>query len=265
MENIFEGKVCIVTGGASGIGYGLSEELLKRGAIVYMLDNREENIKTTEEKLAAFKNARFAVADVTIEEQVRTVIEDVAKENGHLDYVFNNAGIGATLPFEKATLEFWRKVVDINLWGVIYGINAAFPIMDKQGFGHIVNTSSLAGIWPTPYQALYCTTKFGVLGMGLSLSYELEAKGIFVSTICPSNVATPIFGDYAPPEDAISVEEAVQIMLRGVANKEKIIILPEKAKEMVFEFMKDTDKFDAFLKNMADERRRAYETGGNYY
>ena len=265
MENIFEGKVCIVTGGASGIGYGLSEELLKRGAIVYVLDVREESVKDAQERLKECKNARFATADVTIEEQVRTVIEDAAKENGHLDYLFNNAGIGATLPFEEVPLEFWKKVIDINLWGVIYGINAAFPIMNKQGFGHIVNTSSIAGILPTPYQTLYCTTKFGVLGLGVSLSYELEAKGIFVSTICPSNVATPIFGDYAPPKDAISVEEAVQIILNGVVNKEKIIILPEKAKEMVLEFINDLDKFDAFLKNMADERRQAYETGGNYY
>lgn len=81
--------------------------------------------------------------------------------------------------------------MDTNLWSVIYGVHAALPIMLKQGSGHIVNTSSIAGIIPPPQQALYCATKYGVTGLTEALRYEFAEKGLRFSTICPANIATP--------------------------------------------------------------------------
>ena len=184
MTDIFTKKICIVTGGTSGIGLAVSEALLRRGAVVYMADISGENIAAAQEKLKEFPNARFARVDVTRQPEIANL--KPVPENGRLDYLLNNVGIDATLPFERVMLAMWEKVINISLWGVIYGIDAAFPIMEKQGFGHIVNTSYLAGVIAPPYQAVYCATKYAVTGLGESLRYELAHKGFAVTTICPA-------------------------------------------------------------------------------
>ena len=101
-------------------------------------------------------------------------------------------GIGATLPYEKATLENWKAVIDTNLECHLWCACCRADHL-KQGFGHIVNTSSIAGVTPPPFQALYCLTKYGVTGLTESLRYEYAEKGLNFSTICPANIATPIF------------------------------------------------------------------------
>jgi NADP-dependent 3-hydroxy acid dehydrogenase YdfG len=163
-------KICIVTGANSGIGYALSEELLKRGAIVYMAGRSQEKIAKAADQLSAYRDQiRPLIVDVTQQEQVQNGIEETAAEAGRLDLLFNNAGVGGTIPFENATLEDWKTIIDVNLWSVIYGVYAAVPIMLKQGSGHIVNTGSIAGIVPLPFQALYSLTKYGVTGLTESL------------------------------------------------------------------------------------------------
>lgn len=132
--------------------------------------------------------------DVTKQEQVQQMIQTAASRHGRLDFLFNNAGVGGTLPIEDVTLEHWRRIIDLNLWGVIYGVDAALPIMRRQGGGHIVNTSSVAGLLPIPFQAMYCATKYAVVGLSESLRYEVEDQGIRFSVVCPGNVATAIRG-----------------------------------------------------------------------
>lgn len=265
MADVFEGKICIVTGGSSGIGFAVSEALLKRGAIVHVVGIPAESVKAAKEKLAAYKNARYAVVDVTHYDEVQKMVDAAVAEYGRLDYLFNNAGLGATLQFEKATLADWKKIIDVNLWGVIYGVHAAFPVMAKQGSGHIVNTASISGLLAPPYQALYCASKFAVVGMTEALRYEHEYRGIAFSTVCPGNVATPLFGSLEPPKDAISAEEAARIILAGVEQKEGLIIFPETVKQTYLALKADQEKMDALMKAMADTRRKAYETSGKYY
>lgn len=265
MSDLFEGKICIVTGGTSGIGYAVSEALLKRGAVVYLVGIPEESVEAARAQLTDFDNARFAVVDVTNYDDVQKVVDNAVAENGRLDYMFNNAGIGGTVPFETVTLEMWKKIIDINLWGVIHGVHAAFPVMMKQGCGHIVNTASIAGVVPIPYQATYCTTKYAVTGLTEALRYEHAHRGIAFSTVCPSNVATPIFGDAEPPKDAISPEVAAEYILAGVERKEGIIVFPEQLIEQYLVFKCDQEKLDAHMLEEADARRKAFETGGSYY
>ncbi len=265
MTDIFTEKICIVTGGTSGIGLAVSEVLLKRGAVVYMADISEKNIAAAQEKLKEFSNARFARVDVTRQPEIANLIQTCARENGRLDYLFNNAGIVKAQPFEMVTLAMWEKTINVNLWGVIYGIDAAFPIMEKQGFGHIVNTSSLAGLIAPPYQTVYCATKYAVTGLGESLRYELAHKGIAVTTICPSNVATPIFGDAAPPEDAILPEEAAEIILAGVEQKKGIVILPHQTDTFYRWGLIHPEEMEQWIFDQAEIRRKAYEDHGNYY
>lgn len=119
---------------------------------------------------------------------------DVAvMESGRLDYLFNNAGISMYGELDDISLDHWKRIVDINLWGVIYGTQAAYPIMKKQGFGTIANTASVAGLGPTPTVSAYCTTKHAVVGLTTSLHYEAEDYGVKVSAICPGHVDTPIY------------------------------------------------------------------------
>lgn len=265
MQDVFKEKVCIITGGASGIGFALAERLLQRGAVVYAVGIPAEQVEQAREKLKAYEQAHCRLVDVTKYEEVQQLVEEVVNRQGRLDYMFNNAGLGGTLPFEKVTLEYWKKVVDVNLWGVIYGVHAAFPVMLKQGFGHIVNTSSMAGLVAPPYQAVYCASKFAVVGMTEALRYEHAHRNIAFSAVCPANVITPLFGALKPPPDAVPVEEAVEIILDGVAKKEGLIILPEKDKQQYYAYRANQEEMDIFFKKMADDRRKAYETGGNYY
>ena len=145
----YKDKICIVTGGNSGIGYALCEELLKRGAIVYMLGRNPQRVEEAAKQLRGNgDNIHTLIADVTVQEQVANAIKNTVEKEGRLDFLFNNAGIGGTVPFETATIDDWKTIIDVNLWSVIYGVDVAVPIMLEQGFGHIINTSSISGIVP---------------------------------------------------------------------------------------------------------------------
>ncbi len=274
IEDYFRGKGCVVTGAASGIGYAVSEALLNAGATVFMADRDTETLSSAVELLSPHAGKVYSMTvDVTNLEQVQQLIQDAASRHGRLDVLFNNAGIGGTMPFADVTLEHWRRIIDINLWGVIYGIDAAFPIMLRQGGGHIVNTSSFAGLVPYPYQALYAATKYGVVGLSESLRYELEEDGILFSVVCPAAVAsriwgTPVLGErmeVKPPPDAISAEEAAQTILSGVANKWGIIVVPESLRPSWLEYYKSPEFGESHMRDLARQRRRSYEASGSPY
>ncbi len=275
-SSYFNDKICIVTGANSGIGYALSAELLKRGAIVYMAGRNKAKIEDAIRGLPANKDrARPLTVEVTDQAQVTKAIEDTAKQAGRIDFLFNNAGVGGTIQYEKVTMEDWKNIIDTNLWSVIYGIHAAIPIMLKQGSGHIVNTSSVAGIVPLPYQALYATTKFGVTGMTESLRYEFMDRGLSFSTICPANIATAIFnksidgkahGELRIPDDAYPVDKAAAYILDEVAKRRGIILVPpEPAPERYKMYWTGDPESETFLRNLASERRAAYDKGGSYF
>ena len=275
-QDYYTDKICIVTGANSGIGYALSKELLKRGATVYMLGRDPAKVAAAAGKLTAYGDrVRTLVADVTDQAQVQAAIEGTVAKSGRLDMLFNNAGIGGTMPFETATLENWKSMIDTNVWSVIYGVHAAFPIMLRQGSGHIVNTSSLAGIVPPPFQALYSLAKFGVTGMTEGLRYEFAEKGLSFSTICPANIATPIFQkgpdgtvhDQIPiPDDAYPVDRAAVDILDAVAERKGIIVVPEQpATDLWRGWASGDPETEALLMQMAHDRRVAYETKGTYY
>lgn len=270
VSNHFRGKVCVVTGAASGIGLAVGAALLDHGGTVVLADFDADRLTTVAEGLSMHDGrVHSAVVDVTVQEAVQALVEGAARAHGSLDFLFNNAGVGGTMPIGVATLEQWRRIVDLNLWGVIYGVHAAVPIMVRQGSGHIVNTASLAGLVPFPYQSLYCTTKYGVVGLSESLRHELAADGVRVSVACPGNVVSRIFGtpilgrpvDAAPPEDSIPAEEAARLILAGVAAGEGIIAFPEKPRELWRSYAESPDSVEGYLKEVARQRRAAFATG----
>ncbi|MFA5268581.1 MAG: SDR family oxidoreductase [Methanoregula sp.] len=272
----FKDKICIVTGANSGIGYALSAELLRRGAIVYMAGRNKAKVEEAVNSLGEYKGrARPVVVDVTSQAQVTKAIEDTKAQAGRIDFLFNNAGVGGTIQYDKVTLDDWKTIIDTNLWSVIYGVHATIPIMVSQGSGHIVNTSSIAGIIPLPFQALYSTTKFGVTAMTESLRYEYMDKGLHFSTICPANIATPIFnksidgkaqGELRIPEDAYPVDKAAAYILDKVAEHRGIIVVPEEPNTEAYKLYWSGDrKAEQLLLAMARDRRAAFEKGGSYF
>ena len=175
----FKNKVVIVTGGASGIGFALCSELSKRGAKVILADiDSEGGVKGAE---TINKNAGLVIpvcVDATKETEITNLIRSTINEYGKLDYVFNNAGLGGDMDFRNVTIEHWKRMVDLNLWSVIYGTTAAYKVMVEQGFGHIINTASISGLIPTPAKVLYNTTKAAVISLSTTLRYEALNLGL---------------------------------------------------------------------------------------
>ncbi|MBC7174389.1 MAG: SDR family NAD(P)-dependent oxidoreductase, partial [Polyangiaceae bacterium] len=143
----YVGAVALITGGASGIGRALCEALAERGAEVVVADRQAEEGEAVAAAIrAAGGNAYAATLDVRDADAFRAVAEGVVKSSGRIDLFFNNAGIGVAGEVERYSRRDWDEVVDVNLRGVIHGIDAVYPIMITQGRGHIVNTASMAGL-----------------------------------------------------------------------------------------------------------------------
>ncbi|MBY0037320.1 SDR family NAD(P)-dependent oxidoreductase [Bacillus bombysepticus] len=187
-------KVAIVTGGASGIGRAICNELTSQNVFVIIGDINEQQGKAFEAKLNQdVLTSRFVYLNVTDYNCVKHVIKEIHEEFGRLDYLFNNAGISMYGELYDMSIENWKEIVDINLWGVINGTQIGYKIMKEQGFGHIVNTASAAGLGPSPVASAYSATKHAIVGLTTSLHYEAEEFGVKVSALCPAFVDTPIF------------------------------------------------------------------------
>jgi NAD(P)-dependent dehydrogenase (short-subunit alcohol dehydrogenase family) len=192
--NKFKNKVAIVTGGGMGIGKALCEELAKRGSVVFVVDINESNAKQVASLILQNGGTAFAKRiDVSQENEVKIIIDEVISKYGRLDFLFNNAGNAIGGDVRDIALEQWRKVLDVNLFGELYGSLVAYKIMAKQGFGHIINTASATGILPQPGNAPYTTSKFAIVGLSLALRYEGADLGVKTSIICPGRVKSGMF------------------------------------------------------------------------
>ncbi len=240
---LFKNKTVIITGSASGIGRALSEELARRGARLILTDiNTEALQETTEAIIKAGGTANGATLDVTDVKAVKQLVDSTVAEYGRLDYIFNNAGI--VIPGEARDYAYddWRKVIDTNLYGVIHGVAAAYPVMCRQGFGHIVNTASLAGLIPATGAISYTVSKYGVVGLSHVLRVEGSDLGVKVSVVCPGMVETPI-NNYENsanldkqtmlnmlPKNLMGPEKCAKIILRGVERNKSTILVTTVAK-----------------------------------
>ena len=245
---IFNRATAIVTGAASGIGRGLAGELAKRGCEVIIADRQIELAREVASQICASGGKSRALrADVTDFVAVEQVVQKTVERTGRLDYMFNNAGIGIGGNVNHYGIEDWNQVVDVNLRGVINGVQAAHKVMIAQGFGHIVNTASLAGLMPAPGNVAYATTKYAVVGLSNSLRAESAQFGIRVSVLCPGFVRTAILeggGKYGKMLIDISPEQHRQMLeliekfkpisppifakkaLNSVAKNKAIIVVP---------------------------------------
>jgi NAD(P)-dependent dehydrogenase (short-subunit alcohol dehydrogenase family) len=194
-DNAAGRRVAIVTGGASGIGRALAEQLATEGFDVVLADRQLAEAERVACRIRGRGGAAVAVElDVRDAGRFRTLVEETIARTGRLDYLFNNAGIGVGGEAREFEPVDWDDVIDVNLRGVAHGICAAYPLMIRQGFGHIINTASMAGLTPVPLHISYTASKHAVVGLSKALRLEARRYGVRVSVLCPGAVRTPILG-----------------------------------------------------------------------
>ncbi|MBV9463171.1 MAG: SDR family oxidoreductase [Verrucomicrobiae bacterium] len=241
MADLFQDKIAIVTGGGSGMGRAVCEALARRGAKVTLCDLHRERADETASAISKAGGVASAVQlDTSDRLGVERLVNETAAQHGRLDYIFNNAGMNIFGDARDYTPEQWKRVIDVNLMGVLYGTTAAYAIMQKQGFGHVVNTASMVGLIGCPTAAPYAVTKYGVVGLTHTLRMEAHSLGVKFSVVCPGYVETRIWESEMigvaredipkPLFKMISSERAAQCILKGVEKNKPFIVFPFHAR-----------------------------------
>jgi NADP-dependent 3-hydroxy acid dehydrogenase YdfG len=237
------GKIAFVTGGASGIGAALTTKLIDGGAEVWIADRQIGPAQELAQRLDSGGAKAHAIElDVRSYPSFERAVAEAVQQSGRIDYLFNNAGIAVGGEIDSYTLDDWNDVFDVNLRGVVHGIQAVYPIMIRQHSGHIVNTASMAGLVASPGSASYTATKHAVVAISQVLRLEAERHGVQVSVLCPGAIRTPILtgGKYGR-FDGVSDEQLVKFWepfrpmapekfaeraLRAVFRGDAIIVVP---------------------------------------
>ena len=224
MAGRVEGKVALITGGASGIGRGCAERLAQEGASVVITDLQDAKGEDAVAAIAAAGGkARYLRHDATDEQAWIDVVASIGATEGRLDILVNNAGIAVNSPVVDMSLADWRKQTAVNLDGVFLGVKHSLPLMRQGGGGSIINMSSVAGLKGAPGLAGYCATKGGVRLFTKAVAMECAGAkdGVRVNSVHPGIIETPIWlnvvpaGANAPPDlDAMS-QLAVPLGMKG--------------------------------------------------
>jgi NAD(P)-dependent dehydrogenase (short-subunit alcohol dehydrogenase family) len=233
----FQGKNAIVTGGGAGIGRELCMELAKAGAKVYVFDINKEFADTTVSMISESGfQAEAVILDMRSPSDVDAAVKMVAAK-GTLDYMFNNAGVIMFGEFRDMSLEDWDRFIDCDIKSVIYGTKSAYEVMMKQGSGHIINTSSVFGLFPFAVSTGYSAVKHAIVGLTLALRSEAAGFNIKVSCSCPGSVLTEVkktykvfhadrekFNSFIPKQ--LTPHQAAVYTLKGVWKNKGIIAFP---------------------------------------
>jgi NAD(P)-dependent dehydrogenase (short-subunit alcohol dehydrogenase family) len=241
-------RIAIVTGGGSGIGEAVSRALAARGDTVVVADIDGASAERVAGEIG--NGATATKVDVRDAAAVQAMVDETVAAHGRLDIIFNNAGIAVGGDDLELTVAHWDRIIDINLRGVVHGIQAAYPVMARQRSGSIVNTASVAGLVPVPFLAPYVAVKHAVVGLSLSLREEARAHRVNVTVVCPSWTDTPIL-DSTGPDDLpkptmlregsarevaekmgklYTPEALAQDILRGIDRKKAMVVAPRQAR-----------------------------------
>ena len=244
----FGGKVAAITGASSGMGRTLATSLAKRGCHLALSDVNEAGLAETV-SLAAAHGVKVTSkrVDVSKRDQVHTWADDVVRDHGRCNLIFNNAGVAHGSTLEGTSYEDFEWIVGINFWGVVYGTKAFLPHLRASGDGHIVNISSLFGLLSVPGNGTYNATKFAVRGFTEALREELDVQGAPVSATCihPGGIKTNIarsakvdgsmkdlgFHDPAATTRAfekafrVTAEDAAETIIRGVERNARRVLI----------------------------------------
>lgn len=214
MSNI-QGKVVLVTGASSGIGEAVARLLAERGAHVVLGARRVDRLEALAADIeAAGGSVRIRALDVTQRVNMQAFADFAVSEFGRVDVIVNNAGVMPLSTLASLKIDEWDQMIDVNIRGVLHGIAAVLPGMEAQGFGQVINISSIGGLAVSPTAAVYCATKFAVRAISDGLRQETDK--IRVTVVCPGVVESEL-------ANTISDEAA----RKGMAEFRRIAIQPD--------------------------------------
>ena len=192
-----KGKYVLITGAAQGIGLETAIQFASTGCHLILADVNQTALESARQKLQKYTNIKVFsyCVDVSDKNAVQKFAEHVQKEIGKVDILINNAGIGYHSTLEETTLETWKRLIDINIWGTLYHLYAFLPMMKERGKGHIVNVSSGQAFFQMPSWGAYTATKLAIAAMSNILHYELSQYNIKVTTVYPYMVNTGFYND----------------------------------------------------------------------
>lgn len=209
--NRLNGKIVLITGGASGIGLASAQRLIDEGAFVFIVGRRQDVLDNAAVTLGS--NARGLQADVTKPEDLDRVFETVQKEKGHLDVLVANAGVGDFASLGQITPEHYDYIFDINVKGTLFTVQKALPLM-KNG-GSIILTGSTVGSMGTPAMSIYSASKAAVRNLARSWAHDLRGTGIRVNVMSPGPTKTDKVMELLPPEALSEMKRAVPLERLG--------------------------------------------------
>ena len=247
MENL-TGKVAFITGGASGIGLGMARAFLEEGMKVSLADWSDKHIAQAKEQLAGNNAVHFVKTNVAERDSVRSAAQETLEAFGKIHVLCNNAGVNGGGTAASPDFDDWDKALAVNLGGVVNGTKIIVPIIREQGEGgHVVNTSSMAGVVPLPGLAAYSTAKYAVRGFSESLRIQLAEKGIGVSCLFPGATRTALVP--LPEDDPEHIqEEGAPQFLKDLWDAMRCAIDPYDTGRAVVEAIKE-NRFYIFTNN----------------
>lgn len=194
-----KGKTAIITGGGTGIGAGIAKALAAEGINVVIAARRVEKLAATEKEIndQGAGNALSVKTDVTSRKDVEALIERAEKAYGQVDIIVNNAGHMLSSQVSEGQVDDWETMIDVNIKGVLFGINSVLPAMLQRSSGHIINVGSVAGLEVSKNSTVYSATKFAVRAISSGLEKELAKTGIRVTNIAPGMVETDLTANYS--------------------------------------------------------------------
>ncbi|MCH8686188.1 SDR family NAD(P)-dependent oxidoreductase [Pedomonas mirosovicensis] len=186
----FEGRTAIITGGASGLGLEVGRRIVAEGGRVVLWDINADNLARAQAEVGA---EHVIAVDVSDEDAVARAVEESNRILGRIDVMVASAGItGATAPVHEFPADSFRRVIEINLYGIFYCCRAVVPYMLANGYGRIVNVASVAGKEGNPNASAYSASKAAVIGFTKSLGKELATRGVLVNSVTPATFESPI-------------------------------------------------------------------------
>lgn len=194
---MMKAKTAIVTGATSGIGAAISRSLVAQGFNIMMAGRRTEKLEALAAQLG--ETAKFTATDVSKRDDVLSLVNQTNDAFGQVDVLINNAGIMPISLYASRKVGDWDKMIDVNLKGTLYGIDAVLPQMIERQSGHIINVASIAGLQTGPAFGVYSATKSGVRVLSEGLRQEVASQNIRVTTISPGTIETELFGTITDP------------------------------------------------------------------
>jgi len=226
-----DNRVCVITGGASGIGAACARAFAAEGARVVVTDINIEDANRVAEEI----NGLAIACDVSVESEVNALVKETEQQLGDIDLFFNNAGVATGGDPLSTPLETWQSQWEINVMAHVYATRAVLPSMLSRGEGYLLHTASMAGILTTHGNLTYATTKHAVVGLAEWLSITYHDKGVRVSLLAPLGVRTPMLGNTDSPFAATAAgpvkepEEVAQMVVSAIEEERFLILTDEVA------------------------------------